>query len=86
MNRQERDQIQMQKRTTAVELAVQNMVNWYISCNKGVGPETMVEMKKGDAMLRWLDPPLMFLDNPLLVEFIDRGFWVLRVDKLGKTS
>lgn len=83
MNRQE---IQMEKRRTAVEQVVAQMVNWYIRCNGGKGPKELVEMRKDDCMLRWCDPPLPGLDNPVLIEFIDRGFWALKTDKLGRIS
>ncbi len=77
---------QMNKRRRAVEFALEGMVNWYIRCNKGVGPTEIVELRKGDAMLRWCDPPLHGVENPMLVEFIDRGFWALRTERLGKVS
>lgn len=76
----------MEKRRQAVEFALEGMVNWYIRCNGGIGPTEIVEMRKDDAMLRWCDPPLYGVDNPMLVEFIDRGFWVLRTERLGKVS
>lgn len=86
MDKKARDKLQMQKRHTAVEQVVSQMVNWYIRCNGGKGPNELVELRKDDQMLRWLDPPLPNMDNPLLIEFIDRGFWALRTERLGKVS
>ncbi len=81
-----REEAIIEARTKAVALACENMTKWYILNNKGVGPTELVEMAKGDSMLRWCDPPLFGLENPLLVEEYFRGFWTLKLVPLGKIS
>lgn len=81
-----REEMQMEARTKAVALACEAMAKWYILSNSGVGPKECVEMRKGDTVLRWMDPPLFGVDNPLLIEDYTRGFWSLRTEKLPKVS
>ena len=77
----------MEARVKAVAMKCEEMAIWYLANSGGVPPENICEDKKayGGVVLRWLEPPIPFIDNPMLVETYLGDSWVLRFDRLVKT-
>jgi hypothetical protein len=75
------EKVQMENRVKAVAIIVDDCVKWYIANNSGVGPEEIREQNYGDEyVMRWLEPALPGLDNPVIVEGYFRGFYTIRIE------
>ncbi len=74
---------QMEKRRQAVELVLEKCLLWYAANSGGKVPEEIRELNYDDGarMLRYLEPALPGLENPVVVEEYTRGrFWTVRIE------
>lgn len=73
---------QIRDRAKAREIALGDMLDWYLQNSQGKLPEQLCEDKKAykGKVLRWFEPPIPAITNPILVEeFIGDG-WSLRFE------
>jgi hypothetical protein len=75
-------------RQAAIEEKLEEMALWYVS-NAPIAkdPPVIVEDRKTyrGKVLRWLEPPIPNMTNPVLIEEFLGDFWTLRLEPLTKT-
>lgn len=75
-------------RQAAREEVLENMILWYMANAKDLKdlPTLREDKRLNGLVMRWLDPPIPLIENPLLVEeFIGGGdHWSLRLEPLDK--
>ncbi len=73
----------MEKRRQAVELVLEKCLLWYAANSGGKQPEEIREYNYDDGamMIRYLEPELPGLDNPVIVEsYVRNKFWGVRIE------
>jgi hypothetical protein len=68
----------------AIEDKAEEMVLWYLANSGGKAPDHLCEDRKTyrGIVMRWLEPRLPGLDNPLLIEETLGDLWTLRFERL----
>lgn len=71
----------------AIEEVLEKMALWYIT-NAPIAKDPPViredRLTYRGKVLRWIDPPIPLIENPLLVEEYIGDYWTLRVEPLNK--
>ncbi len=64
----------------AIDYALEEILVWYGGASGGKLPEQIYEDKRsyGGKVLRWCHPPVLGVENPVLVES-DVGGWTLQI-------
>lgn len=72
----------------SVELALSDMLEWYASNSGGKMPDHIAEDRKayGGKVLRWLEPLLPNVDNPMLVEEALGDSWTLSMEPIQRKT
>ncbi len=72
-----------QAQQRAVQMKIHEMTEWYASQAGGKFPDHLAEDKKTyrGKILRWLEPQIPGVDNPILIEESLGDSWTLRFEK-----
>ena len=73
--------IRMENRIKSAAIVVNQCCEWYLLHSGGKGPEEIREHNEdGNRILRFLEPPIPGVDNPLIIEEMVGNFWTIRVE------
>jgi hypothetical protein len=62
------------------------VLTWYLGNSNGIPPDTQCEVERAHGVVEWwLSPPIIGIDNPMVVERPIGDGWGIEVDVLPKT-